>query len=372
MDGPAPAIFNAVAHATGVDVTRLPLTPERLMDADGGRAWLTPHPRASPARVNGRPPSSKGIRWRGCSTRCARSGLTGTKEGCGEGECGACARAARRRARQQLPDAAGAGRGRVDHDHRRRRRPTARCTPIQESFLECGGAQCGICTPGMVLAARRAAVAEPGSDRGGRARRARRQPVPLHRLHAHLRVRAARARASARDDSASSIATSCDPGVAGRGARRSRAASRRAAVRRRDRSDGGARSGAPAAGPLRQPVRTAGSCAASTDRGQPADVSIGALDHLHRDPHVGGCRRAVSRCWCRGRAKPAASPRRTAARSAATSPTRRRRPTHRPRCSSTTRSSSSSRRAARAACPTRRSTAATRRWTSRRASSSPA
>jgi CO/xanthine dehydrogenase Mo-binding subunit len=31
MDGPAPAIFNAVAHATGVDVTHLPLTPERLM-----------------------------------------------------------------------------------------------------------------------------------------------------------------------------------------------------------------------------------------------------------------------------------------------------------------------------------------------------
>ena len=32
MDGPAPAIFNAVAHATGADVTRLPLTPERLME----------------------------------------------------------------------------------------------------------------------------------------------------------------------------------------------------------------------------------------------------------------------------------------------------------------------------------------------------
>jgi CO/xanthine dehydrogenase Mo-binding subunit len=31
MDGPAPAIFNAVANATGIDVTRLPLTPERLM-----------------------------------------------------------------------------------------------------------------------------------------------------------------------------------------------------------------------------------------------------------------------------------------------------------------------------------------------------
>ena len=32
MDGPAPAIFNAVAHATGADPTRLPLTPERLME----------------------------------------------------------------------------------------------------------------------------------------------------------------------------------------------------------------------------------------------------------------------------------------------------------------------------------------------------
>jgi CO/xanthine dehydrogenase Mo-binding subunit len=31
MDGPAPAIFNAVAQATGVDVTQVPLTPERLM-----------------------------------------------------------------------------------------------------------------------------------------------------------------------------------------------------------------------------------------------------------------------------------------------------------------------------------------------------
>jgi len=31
MDGPAPAIFNAVAQATGTNPERLPLTPERLM-----------------------------------------------------------------------------------------------------------------------------------------------------------------------------------------------------------------------------------------------------------------------------------------------------------------------------------------------------
>jgi CO/xanthine dehydrogenase Mo-binding subunit len=33
MDGPAPAILNAVAHATGADVRSLPLTPERLFEA---------------------------------------------------------------------------------------------------------------------------------------------------------------------------------------------------------------------------------------------------------------------------------------------------------------------------------------------------
>jgi CO/xanthine dehydrogenase Mo-binding subunit len=38
MDGPAPAIFNAVAHATGLDVRRLPLTPERLMMTAEGAA----------------------------------------------------------------------------------------------------------------------------------------------------------------------------------------------------------------------------------------------------------------------------------------------------------------------------------------------
>jgi CO/xanthine dehydrogenase Mo-binding subunit len=31
MDGPAPAIFNAIAQAIGADVRSLPLTPERLM-----------------------------------------------------------------------------------------------------------------------------------------------------------------------------------------------------------------------------------------------------------------------------------------------------------------------------------------------------
>ena len=80
--------------------------------------------------------------------------LTGTKEGCGEGECGACSVLVERRAREQLSDAGAC-------------RPTAptvttiegvapgdgRLHAVQQAFLEHGGAQCGICTPGMVLAA---------------------------------------------------------------------------------------------------------------------------------------------------------------------------------------------------------------------------
>jgi len=59
MDGPAPAIFNAVAHATGVDVTRLPLTPERLMDLMHDREPVDPVVSAFPGlserqRVEGR------------------------------------------------------------------------------------------------------------------------------------------------------------------------------------------------------------------------------------------------------------------------------------------------------------------------------
>ena len=79
-------------------------------------------------------------------------GFTGTKEGCGEGECGACAvllnGAVVNSCLTPLAHAAGAsittieGVASDDELH-----------TVQQSFLECGGSQCGICTPGMVLAA---------------------------------------------------------------------------------------------------------------------------------------------------------------------------------------------------------------------------
>jgi aerobic carbon-monoxide dehydrogenase small subunit len=79
--------------------------------------------------------------------------LTGTKEGCGEGECGSCSV----RMNGELVNSClvpvlqaegssvetveGLAQDGVLH-------------PLQKAFLQCGGAQCGICTPGMLMAAK--------------------------------------------------------------------------------------------------------------------------------------------------------------------------------------------------------------------------
>lgn len=78
--------------------------------------------------------------------------LTGAKEGCGEGECGSCSVLMDGALVNsclipvlQAKDASivtieGLAAG-------------AQLNCLQQAFLECGGAQCGICTPGMILAA---------------------------------------------------------------------------------------------------------------------------------------------------------------------------------------------------------------------------
>jgi aerobic carbon-monoxide dehydrogenase small subunit len=79
-------------------------------------------------------------------------GLTGAKEGCGEGECGSCSVLMDGRLVNSclIPVAQANGscittiEG-IAHDQR--------LHPLQEAFLACNGAQCGICTPGMILAA---------------------------------------------------------------------------------------------------------------------------------------------------------------------------------------------------------------------------
>ena len=90
--------------------------------------------------------------------------LTGAKEGCGEGECGSCsvrmngdlvnsclvpvlqAEAA------EIQTVEGLASSGALH-------------PLQQAFLACGGAQCGICTPGMLMAATQLLSLNPNPSR---------------------------------------------------------------------------------------------------------------------------------------------------------------------------------------------------------------
>jgi carbon-monoxide dehydrogenase small subunit len=79
-------------------------------------------------------------------------GLTGTKEGCGEGECGSCSVLMDGKLVNSclIPalQAAGANLTTIEG-----LADGPRLSALQAAFLECGGAQCGICTPGMILSA---------------------------------------------------------------------------------------------------------------------------------------------------------------------------------------------------------------------------
>ncbi|MCI0583952.1 MAG: (2Fe-2S)-binding protein [Chloroflexi bacterium] len=92
-------------------------------------------------------------------------GLTGTKEGCGEGECGACSVLLD----GQVVDSCLVPMSQVDGRIVRTveglalaARERGSLDTLQESFLEFGAAQCGICTPGMLMAAR--AYLDGGGD----------------------------------------------------------------------------------------------------------------------------------------------------------------------------------------------------------------
>jgi len=92
--------------------------------------------------------------------------LTGTKEGCGEGECGACSVLLDGR----VVDACLVPMCQVEGADVRTVEGLAGpdgLSPLQQAFLEHGGAQCGICTPGMLMAAQAYLEAGGGPDDAG-------------------------------------------------------------------------------------------------------------------------------------------------------------------------------------------------------------
>ncbi|HUN85659.1 MAG TPA: (2Fe-2S)-binding protein [Terracidiphilus sp.] len=78
--------------------------------------------------------------------------LTGTKEGCGEGECGSCSvRMNGELVNSCLVPVLQAQGARIQTVEGLAQ--NGEMHPLQKAFLSCGGAQCGICTPGMLMAA---------------------------------------------------------------------------------------------------------------------------------------------------------------------------------------------------------------------------
>jgi aerobic carbon-monoxide dehydrogenase small subunit len=78
-------------------------------------------------------------------------GLTGTKEGCGEGECGSCSVLVDGMLVNSclIPALQANGANIITIEGLA---TDGRLQILQQAFLDCGGAQCGICTPGMILA----------------------------------------------------------------------------------------------------------------------------------------------------------------------------------------------------------------------------
>jgi carbon-monoxide dehydrogenase small subunit len=102
-------------------------------------------------------------RWTLLETLRTQLGLTGTKEGCGTGDCGACSvfvdgrlitsccmLAVQADGREIITIEGLARNGNLD--------------PVQQAFIDAGGVQCGFCTPGMIMATKNLLDRNPSPD----------------------------------------------------------------------------------------------------------------------------------------------------------------------------------------------------------------
>lgn len=103
-------------------------------------------------RVNGEPRAADAYPMTRLLDVLRELGLTGTKEGCGEGECGACSVILNGQLVNSclVPVLQASGSEILTVEGLA---SDGGLHPLQQAFAEAGGAQCGICTPGMILAA---------------------------------------------------------------------------------------------------------------------------------------------------------------------------------------------------------------------------
>jgi carbon-monoxide dehydrogenase small subunit len=115
-------------------------------------------------------------------------GLTGSTEGCASGDCGACSVTIDGRLVCSClvlgVEAEGHSvetiEGMADGEN---------LHPLQQKFLEEAALQCGICTPGFLIAAKSLLEKKQQPNRNGSPLLARGQPLPLHRLRQNHPVR---------------------------------------------------------------------------------------------------------------------------------------------------------------------------------------
>lgn len=91
--------------------------------------------------------------------------LTGVKNGCGVGACGACTVVvdgqARRACRTKVADVVGKSVNTIEALEG----PDGTLHPIQQAFIDAGAVQCGFCTPGMIMSAYALLLRDPNPDR---------------------------------------------------------------------------------------------------------------------------------------------------------------------------------------------------------------